>query len=75
MVKERQICVKQILDNFARGIYKGLGYMGILIVLIGLALFFLYPHYHEYEYMKECRQEGHAQEWCEQTWQELRAMD
>ncbi len=75
MIKERQICVKQILDKFITGIYKGLGYTVIFVILFGLALLFLFPHYQEYTYMKECKQKGRTQEWCEQTWLELKMME
>lgn len=71
MTEERQVCVKQILAKIISMIYKSIGY----IVILAIILFFLYPHYQEYEYLKECEQKGRSQEWCEQTWHELRMME
>jgi len=71
MIEERQICVRQILDKAVGLIYKCVGY----VVIVALLLFFLYPYYQEYNYMKTCQQDGRSQSQCEQTWIELRALD
>lgn len=34
-----------------------------------------YPYYQEYDYMKNCQQDGRSKSQCEQTWKELRALD
>ena len=71
MTKERQICVRPILDKIVSFIYRCVGYIVILAILV----FFLYPYYQEYDYMKNCQQDGRSKSQCEQTWKELRALD
>lgn len=71
MTKERQICVRLILDKLVSLIYRCVGYIVILAILV----FFLYPYYQEYDYMKNCQQDGRSKSRCEQTWKELRALD
>lgn len=71
MSEEPQICVRQILDKVVSLIYKGIGYVAILAIL----LFFLYPYYQEYDYMKNCQQNDRSRSQCEQSWAELRALD
>ena len=71
MTKERQICVRPILDKIVSFVYRCVGYIVILAILV----FFLYPYYQEYDYMKNCQQDGCSKSQCEQTWKELRALD
>ena len=71
MTEGRQICVKQISDKVVSLIYKSVSY----VVILALLLFFLYPYYQKYNYMKNCQQNGRSQSQCEQTWIELRALD
>ena len=71
MTKERQICERPILDKIVSFIYRCVGYIVILAILV----FFLYPYYQEYDYMKNCQQDGRSKSQCEQTWKELRALD
>lgn len=75
MTEERQICAKQILDKAVRGIYKSVIYCTVFALICGIGFFFLYPHYQEYAYKKDCLQTGHQKEWCEKTWQELLELD
>lgn len=70
MIKEHQICVKQILDKFVSFIYRCIGYALIFIIV----LFFVYPYYQEYDYMQKCQQDR-TKDWCEQTWLELQRLD
>ena len=39
-------------------------------MILGVGLFFLYPHYQKYAYTKDCQQIGHPKDWCEKTWLE-----
>jgi len=71
MTEERQICVKRILDKVVSIIYKSVLYCIVFVLICGIGLFFIYPHYQEYAYKKDCLQSGHPKEWCEKTWQEL----
>ncbi len=48
--------------------------IGILVLLIAAGLF-IYPHYQEYQYLKECKGNGKSTEFCQQTWQELQKQD
>ncbi len=79
MTKERQICVRPILDKIVSFIYRCMGYVVILIMIFLGVLFlffiFIYPYYQEYDYMKNCQQDGRSKSQCEQTWKELRALD
>ena len=79
MTKERQICVRPILDKIVSFIYRCIGYVVILIMIFLGVLFlffiFIYPYYQEYDYMKNCQQDGRSKSRCEQTWKELRALD
>lgn len=75
MSEGRRICVRQILDKFVSGIYKGAGYAVILIFFIGFFLLFIYPHYQEYDYMKKCQQGEYQEDWCKRTWIELQKLD
>ena len=43
----------------------------IIILILGISFFFLYPHYQKYTYMEDCKQNGHQKDWCEKTWLEL----
>ena len=55
MTKERQICVRPILDKIVSFIYRCIGYVVILIMIFLGVLFlffiFIYPYYQEYDYM------------------------
>lgn len=75
MTEEHQICVKQILDKAVSGIYKIALYCIVFVLIYVIAFFFLYPHYQEYAYKKDCLQNGQQKEWCEKTWQELLELD
>lgn len=75
MTEEHQICVKPILDKIIGVIYKSIGYFIVIVLILGISFFFLYPHYQEYAYKKDCLQNGHQKEWCEKTWQELLELD
>lgn len=75
MIEERRICVKQILDKIIGGIYKSICYVIVIVLILGISFFFLYPHYQEYVYKKDCLQNGRQKEWCEKTWQELLELD
>ena len=75
MTEEHRICVKQILGKAVRGIYKSALYCILFALIYGVAFFFLYPYYQEYAYKKDCLQNGHQEEWCTKTWQELSELD
>jgi len=75
MTEERRICVKQILDRIVSFIYKGVLYSIVIAMILGVGLFFLYPHYQKYAYTKDCQQIGHPKDWCEKTWLELSELD
>ena len=48
--------------------------IGILVLLVVAGLF-IYPHYQEYQYLKECKDSGKSTEFCQQTWLELLKQD
>lgn len=75
MTKEHKICVRQISDKLLVGIYKSIGYAIILMLILIVSFFFIYPHYEKYSYMQECLKDNYSQKWCERTWQELLALD
>ena len=75
MTEERRICVKQILDKVVSVTYKSALYCIVFALICGIAFFFLYPHYQEYVYKKDCLQNGHQKEWCEKNWLELLELD
>ena len=75
MIEERRIYVKQILDKKIGGIYKSICYFIVIVLILGISFFFLYPHYQEYVYMEDCQQNGHHKDWCEKTWLELLELD
>lgn len=71
MTEKRRVCTKPILDKIVSGIYKFIGYFIIIILILGISFFSLYPHYQKYTYMEDCKQNGHQKDWCEKTWLEL----
>ena len=75
MTEERRICVNRTSDKAVRGIYKSVLYCIVFALICGIVFFFLYPYYQEYAYKKDCLQNGHQEEWCEKTWQELLELD
>lgn len=75
MIKEHLICVKQILDNLVTGIYKGMGYIVIFVIVFGLCFFFVYPYYFEYEYIENCLQKGYEKNLCEKNFQDFLEMN
>lgn len=48
--------------------------IGILVLLVVAGLF-IYPHYQEYQYLIECKDNGKSTEFCQQTWLELLKQD
>lgn len=70
MISKRKISDK-IADRVVGTI---LTLIGILVLLIAAGLF-IYPHYQEYQYLKECKDNGKSAEFCQQTWQELQKLD
>ena len=75
MAEEHRICARQILDRIIGFIYKGVLYSIVIGIILGVGLFFLYPHYQKHAYTKECQQIGHSKDWCEKTWLELSELD
>ena len=75
MTEERRICVKQILDKIIGGIYKSISFFIVIVLILGISFFFLYPHYQKYVYTKDCQQTRHSKDWCEKTWLELLELD
>lgn len=75
VIEERRTCVKQILDRIISFIYKGVLYSIVVAIILGVGVFFLYPHYQKYTYTKDCQQTGRSKEWCEKTWFELSELD
>lgn len=70
MINKRKIWDK-VADRVVRTI---LTFIGILTLLIVAGLF-IYPHYQEYQYLKECKDNGKSTEFCQQTWLELLKQD
>ena len=54
MTEESRICVKRISDKAVRCIYKSVLYCIVFALICGIAFFFIYPHYQEYTYKKDC---------------------
>lgn len=66
---------RKIWDKVAdRVVSTILTLIGILTLLIVAGLF-IYPHYQEYQYLKECKDNGKSTEFCQQTWLELLKQD
>lgn len=66
---------RKIWDKAAdRVVSTILTFIGILTLLIVAGLF-TYPHYQEYQYLKECKDSGKSTEFCQQTWLELLKQD
>lgn len=66
---------RKIWDKVAdRVVSTILTLIGILTLLIVAGLF-TYPHYQEYQYLKECKDSGKSTEYCQQTWLELLKQD
>ena len=66
---------RKIWDKVAdRVVSTILTLIGILVLLVVAGLF-IYPHYQEYQYMKECKDSGKSTEFCQQTWLELLKQD
>lgn len=66
---------RKIWDKVAdRVVSTILTLIGILTLLIVAGLF-TYPHYQEYQYLKECKDSGKSSEYCQQTWLELLKQD
>ncbi len=75
MTNVQKICVKQISNKLAdRVVSTILTLIGILVLLIVAGLF-IYPHYQEYQYLIECKDNGKSTEFCQQTWLELLKQD
>lgn len=70
MINKRKIWDK-VADRVVRTI---LTFIGILTLLIVAGLF-IYPHYQEYQYLKECKDNGKSTEFCQQIWLELLKQD
>jgi len=62
---------KKILGNIEHIILSLLGF-GIILVI---GVLFLLPYYQEHNYIKDCLQNRHTEEWCKQTWQQLQELD
>ena len=75
MTEEHRICAKQISDKVVSGIYKSTLCCVVFALICSIAFFFLYQYYQKYVYKKDCLQNGHQKEWCENTWQELLELD
>ncbi len=68
-------CKRKISDKIAdRVVGIILKLIGILVLLIAAGLF-IYPHYQEHQYLKECKDNGKSAEFCQQTWLELLKQD
>ena len=66
---------RKISDKIAdRVVGTILTLIGIIVLLI-IAGLFIYPHYLEYQYIKECKDNGKSTEFCQQTWLELQKQD
>ena len=70
MINKRKIWDK-VADRVVSTI---LTLIGILVLLIVAGLF-IYPHYQEYQYLIECKDNGKSTEFCQQTWLELLKQD
>lgn len=66
---------RKIWDKVADRVVSAiLTIVGICTVLVAAGLF-IYPHYQEYQYMKECKDNGKSAEFCQQAWLELQKQD
>lgn len=70
MTNKRKIWDK-VADRVVSTILTLIGILALLIV----AGLFTYPHYQEYQYLKECKDSGKSTEFCQQTWLELLKQD
>lgn len=70
MINKRKIWDK-VADRVVGTILTLIGILTLLIV----AGLFTYPHYQEYQYLKECKDSGKSTEFCQQTWLELLKQD
>lgn len=70
MINKRKIWDK-VADRVVSTI---LTLIGILVLLVVAGLF-IYSHYQEYQYLKECKDNGKSTEFCQQTWLELLKQD
>lgn len=70
MINKRKIWDK-VADRVVSTILTLIGILTLLIV----AGLFTYPHYQEYQYLKECKDSGKSSEYCQQTWLELLKQD
>ena len=70
MTNKRKIWDK-VADRVVGTILTLIGILALLIV----AGLFIYPHYQEYQYLKECKDSGKSSEFCQQTWLELLKQD